>query len=192
MLPDKNIQQFEPFNDYWLLLDTPALLKRKVELEKLEFDLPFFGNKIQGGVPHIYLAAFSQRENDEQAMVDALDKVALGFMPFKIHLKNYAQMNENEIYIDLKEKFPVELLLEKIKQTALPFLIDAKFNPLPRISIARKLQQWQFEKGWQQFKDRHFSATFISSAMTLLKRMEGFKNWQILKIMKFQNQFVLD
>ncbi len=40
----------------------------------------------------------------------------------------------------------------------------------PYITIARKLQPWQYEKGWLEYSNRNFTGRFIADGMLLLKR----------------------
>lgn len=178
-------------NDYRLILDMPASLKRKIATIKQQFDLDYKGMVVAGGNPFIYLATFSQYEAHEFKMVSALDKIALGFMPFKMHLKNYAQLNGEEIYISVKDVEVVALLMEQLKEMQ-HTMLNPRLNELPRISIAQRLQPWQFENSWSKYRYEHLSATFIVDKMLLLKRMEGFRSWQILKHMYFQNQYVVE
>lgn len=180
---------YDPLNDYRLILDLPANIKKKVAEVKTVFDQEHKGIVIAGGQPLVYLAAFLQNESFEQEMTDALYRIALGFMPFKAHLKNYDQTDHSEIFISFEDVKPVEFLIQRLKN-ADPVFKDAKFNELPRISIARGLQPFLFNKSWKVFEHRRFSATFIVEGMLLLKRMEGFSSWQVLKRLEFENMVV--
>ncbi|GAB3415223.1 hypothetical protein [Niabella aquatica] len=180
---------YDPLNDYRLILDLPAGIKEKVTAAKTAFDLEYKGMTIAGGQPFVYLAAFSQNESLEQEMSDTLYRIALGFMPFKAHLRNFDQTGHNEIFMPFEDVKPVELLIQRLKSAG-PVFKNAKFNELPRISIARGLQPFQFNKSWAAFEHRRFSATFIVEGMLLLKRMEGFSSWQILRRLEFENMVV--
>lgn len=176
-------------NDYRLILDTPRMLKKKIAAVKIIFDLEYKGTVIAGSDPFIYLSAFSLNESEELAVADNLEKIALGFMPFKIHLKDFNAINNQEIFINLQELRSITHLINKIK--ALEFnLQNAKFNALPRISIAQNLQPWQYEKSWRIYQRQRFSATFLATEMLLLKRMEGYISWQILRSMNFENLLI--
>lgn len=180
---------YDPLNEYRLILDLPADVKKKVAEVKTAFDQEHKGIVIAGGQPFVYLAAFSQNESFEQEITDALYKIALGFMPFKAHLKNFGQTDHNEIFMPFEDVKPVRLLIQQLK-SAEPVFKNAKFNELPRVSIARGLQPFLFNKSWKVFEHRRFSATFIAEGMLLLKRMEGFSSWQILKRLGFENMLV--
>lgn len=180
----------DPMNDYRLILDTPAAMKRKIATVKTDFDRDYRGNVIAGGNPFVYLASFSQLESRESGMADALDKIAMGLMPFRLRLKDFGCMDDQEIFIDVADK---ELVLYIVQQLgkATDYMQQARFNENPRITIGQRLQPWQFEKSWMKHKSAHFSAVFLADQMLLLKRMEGFRSWQVLRHMAFQNQLVV-
>ncbi|MFV0605794.1 MAG: hypothetical protein ACK5NK_08145 [Niabella sp.] len=178
-----------PLNDYRLIIDTPLVVHKKIANIKTSFDSDYKGLVIAGGNPFIYLASFSQYENAEYKMVDALNRIAMGFMPFKIHLKNFDHIENSEIYIKLNEEETVNYLIKQIKAVSSD-MKEIRLNELPRISIAQRLQPWQFEKSWPDFAHKNLTATFLADQMLLLKRMEGFRSWQVLKHMAFQNQYI--
>ncbi len=179
----------DPLNDYRLILDTPQPVKKKVAAVKIAFDQDYRGMVIAGGNPFIYLATFSQHESGEQAVVDALDRIAMGYMPFRMHLRGFGTLDDNEIYLKVVEQEPVSELVEQLK-TLEKTMLSPRFNDLPRISIAQRLQPWQFQKSWPKYAHKQVSAGFLADSMLLLKRMEGFRSWQILKYLAFQNQIV--
>ena len=57
----------------------------------------------------------------------------------------------------------------------------------PHLTIARRLQPWQYEKGWLEYSHRHFTGRFIADAMLLLKRQVGEGRYQIAGRFEFQN-----
>jgi len=179
----------DPLNDYRLIIDTPPAVHKKIALLKTAFDLGFKGLVIAGGNPFIYLATFSQHESKELLMLDALHRVAMGFMPFKIHLKNFGRIDNQEIFVKVGEQETIEYLVSQIK-AAEGLMVDARFNDLPRITLAQRLQPWQFDKSWPEYSHKQLAATFLAGQMLLLKRMEGFRSWQVLKHMAFQNQYI--
>lgn len=180
------ITTYNPLNDYRLILDPAPVVKKKIAEVKTLFDEQYKGMTIAGGQAFIYLAEFNQREAEEQAVIDQINRVALGFMPFKLHLRNFGQLEEREIYISIEDPMPVQLLSDQVEH-AISSVQGVRINKVPRITIARGLQAVQFLKSWKEYEKKSFSATFIASEMLLLKRMEGFSSWQILKRMAFQN-----
>ena len=180
---------YDRLNDYRLILDLPPDVRKKVSEIKTAFDLEHRGVVIAGGQPLVYLAAFSQNESAEQQMTDVLYRIALGFMPFKAHLKNFNHIGNNEIFLPFEDEKPVELLIQQLKSADAVFK-NARYNERPGVSIARGLQPFQFDKSWKAFEHRRFSATFIVEGMLLLKRMEGFSSWQVLRRLEFENMVV--
>jgi hypothetical protein len=180
----------DPLNDYRLIIDTPQAVHKKIAFFKTAFDHEYKGLMIAEGNPFIYLAVFSQHESKELQTSDAMNRIAMGFMPFKIHLKGFGHIENNEIFINVSVQETVLLLVNQLK-TMEKYMLDARFNNHPRITIAQRLLPLQFDKNWMEFSRKHFSATFLADQMLLLKRMEGFRNWQVLKRLPFQNQFVV-
>lgn len=178
-----------PLHDYRLILDTPASLKQRISAAKMDFDKDYRGLVIAGGSPFIYLATFSQYEQEEETMTDAIYKKALGMMPFKAHVKDFDRLGESEIFIALKSQQAITTIIEGLKTIEDRFL-NVRFNELPRITLAQHLLPWQFIKSWPKFSTRRLSATFIIDKMLLLRRMQGFRSWQVIKHVNLQNQLV--
>ena len=53
----------------------------------------------------------------------------------------------------------------------------------PHISIARKLQPWQYEKSWMEYEHKHFHGRFIADHALLLRRKAGETYRQVEKLM---------
>lgn len=183
------LHSHDPLNDYRLIIDTPAAVHKKIAAIKTSFDSNFKGVVIAGGNPFIYLAGCSQFESAEQQMSDALNRVAMGFMPFKVHLKNFGRIENQEICINVEEHETVGYLVEQIRSVK-ELMHQVRFNELARITIGQRLQPWQFDKAWKDYAHKNIAATFLADQMLLLKRMEGFRSWQVLRHMAFQNQYI--
>jgi len=57
----------------------------------------------------------------------------------------------------------------------------------PHLTIARKLQPWQYEKGWLEYSNKNFTGRFIADGMLLLKRTLDEKKYQVVQRFEFQN-----
>lgn len=183
--------KYDALNYYQLILDLPAAVKTRFAALKTAFDLDYKGLAVAGSQPFIYLAIFSQYESMELQTVYDLERIALGFMPFKIHLKNFGHANQNEIFVGVEDTRPIDLLVQELNGVS-SYFMNEKFNRTPRVTIARKLNLFQFNKSWERYAHEHFSATFVVNNMLVLKRMEGYKSWQVLKCMEFQNLLIPD
>ncbi|MFT4095334.1 MAG: hypothetical protein QM640_17030 [Niabella sp.] len=178
-----------PLNDYRLILDLPPAVKKKITAVKAILDDDYRAAMLTGNHSFIYLATFIQTEMNEYKMAEVLNKIALGFMPFKVHLNGFDHIEKEEIFIKIKEANAIQKLINEIK-IAGEYLQAARYNEIPRISVVQRLQPLQFEKSWKLVSQKHFSATFVAGKMLLLKRMVGFKSWQILRRMSFENLLV--
>lgn len=179
----------EPVNEYRIIIDPPDAVKQKIIALQEIIETKNGGTVSKLQSPFIFLATFQQTEEAELPVTDALYRIALGFMPFKVHLKNFNNLDGNEVYIALDDQQPLELLNKQLK-TAKKLMQQERFNALPRVSLARNLPPILFEQSWLLVEGKTFSATFVANAMLLLKKMPGFRSWQVLKHLEFQNQFI--
>ncbi len=180
------ILPYDTTSDYRLIIDLPLEVKKRLVAIKNDLDLTQPGIPIAGGQSLIYLAGFSQKASRESETVDALSRIAMGYMPFKVHLRHFGQSGMNEIFVVVEDRKPFEILLAQLQKIN-RFFPDAVFNMLPRVTLAKNLQPFQLMRNWKRYEKEHFSATFVVNHMVLLKRMEGFSSWQILKRMVFEN-----
>lgn len=185
------LHSHDPVNDYRLIIDTPRAIHKKIAVIKTQFDEEYRGLVVAGGNPFIYLATFSQEESKEQETVDAIHRIAIGFIPFRFRLKNFGHIEKNEIYVNVEEPGTINFLVDQLI-TIQDYMQNARFNENPRITIAQRLQAWQFDKSWPVYAHKQFSATLLADQILLLKRMEGFRSWQILKHLALQNQFITE
>lgn len=61
----------------------------------------------------------------------------------------------------------------------------------PHFTIARKLQPWQYEKGWLEYEHKNFTASFIAREMVLLKREMGTMKYRKVAAFQFAEQPVV-
>jgi hypothetical protein len=59
------------------------------------------------------------------------------------------------------------------------------------ITIARQLLPWQYEKGWLEYSNKHFTGKFIANNMLLLKKPEGMNSYQPVQSFEFLNMPVV-
>jgi len=144
------------------------------------------------GKPHITLVKFQQYEMMQPRIVQHLHGIALGLPPIKVELKNYGSFPSHTIYINIVSKVPVTETVKAIRSAQKLMKIDKERKPHfitePHLSIARKLQPWQYEKGWQEYEHKHFHGRFIADYMLLLKRRAGEKAYRIVERFEFRNQ----
>ena len=116
----------------------------------------------------------------------------MGYHPVKIELKDYGSFPSHTIYINITTKMPIQNLVKEIRsQTQRLMKLDDDHKPHfilePHLTIARKLEPWQFEKSWLEYSQKHFTGRFIADAMLLLKRPVGEVKYQVVQRFEFQN-----
>ena len=189
----KNVLQLPGYRvcEYMLVLDPAEELPERINKVREEFQQNYKMNPVMGR-PNIMLASFSQYAMLEERLINRLNMVAMGHYPFKVELKDYGSFPSHTIFINVVSKSPVQDLVKSIRTNtqALMKLHDDKkpyFAAEPTMNIAKKLQPWQYEKGWLEYSHKHFTGRFIAKEMLLLKRFEGDKNWQVARHFEFQN-----
>lgn len=178
--------------EYLLVLNPHEELRNRIKKLKQEFYDVYKASSAIGGKPHITLANFLQYGLMEERLVNRLNMIAMGFHPVKVELRDYGSFPSHTIYINVVSKLPIQSLVKTIRTEAqrLMKLNDENkphFMLEPTIAIARKLQPWQYEKGWLEYSHKHFTGRFIADGMLLLKRPLGDLSYQIVRRFEFQN-----
>ena len=178
--------------EYLLVLNPHEALKDKIMQVKQYFFDTYKNPSAVYGKPHITIANFVQYALMEERLVNRLQAVAMAFPPIKIELKDYGSFPSHTIYINITSKVPVQTLVKNIRaetQRLMKLNDDNKphFIMEPHLTIARKLQPWQYEKGWLEFSNLHFTGRFIADAMLLLRRPLDDMKYQIVQRFEFKN-----
>jgi 2'-5' RNA ligase len=175
-----------------LVLNPHEELRNKIKLVKKEFYDEYKAASALGGKPHVALVSFVQYELMEERMVNRLKTIAMGYPPFKVELKDFGSFPSHTIYINVTSKMPIQNLVKELRsesQRLMKLNDDHKphFIMEPHLNIARRLQPWQYEKGWLEYSVKSFTGRFIADSMLLLKRPVGEKQYQVLQRFEFQN-----
>ncbi len=183
--------------EYLLVLNPHEELRNKITKVKQEFFDKYKANTALSGKPHITLVNFLQYQLMEERLVNRLHAVAMGQPPVKIELKDYGSFPSHTIYINITSKVPIQTLVKEIRaetQRLMKLNDDNKphFIMEPHLTIARRLQPWQYEQGWLEYSHRHFTGRFIADSMLLLKRPLGESDsyrmkYQIVQRFDFEN-----
>ena len=178
--------------EYLLVLNPHEALRDKIMQVKQYFYGHYKNPSAIYGKPHVTLVNFVQYDMMEERLVNSLDAMAMGCPPIKVEMKDYGSFPSHTIYINITSKVPVQNLIKNIRantQRLMKLNNDNKphFIMEPHLTIARKLQPWQYEKGWLEFSHKHFTGRFIADGMLLLKRPVGELKYQIVKRFEFQN-----
>jgi 2'-5' RNA ligase len=178
--------------EYLVILNPHEELRNKIMKVKQDFYDSYKSSAALYGKPHITLVNFVQYEMAEERIINRLKNIGMGFHPVKIELKDYGSFPSHTIYINVTSKLPVQGLVKTIRTEAQQLMkLNNDHKPHfilePHLTIARKLQPWQFEKGWLEYSHKSFTGRFIADAMLLLKRPVGEMKYQIAGRFEFQN-----
>jgi 2'-5' RNA ligase len=178
--------------EYLLVLSPHEELWNRIMKVKEEFSTEYKSDYARWGKPHITLVNFLQYEMMEERIINRLRTVAMGYPPFKAELKDFGSFPSHTIYINVTSKLPIQNLVKEIRtdgQRLMKLNDDNKphFIMEPHLTIARKLKPWQYEKGWLEYSNKHFTGRFIADGMTLLKRPEGEMKYHVAQRFEFQN-----
>jgi 2'-5' RNA ligase len=182
--------------EYLLVLNPHEELRNRIIQVKKEFYEAYKAstvpNAFGSGKPHVTLVNFLQYEMMEERLVNRLKTIAMGYYPIKVELKDYGSFPSHTIYINVTSKMPIQNLVKEIRAQAqrLMKLSDENkphFLMEPHLTIARKLLPWQYEKGWLEYSNKHFTGKFIADGMLLLKRPLDEMKYQIVEKFQFQN-----
>ena len=121
-----------------------------------------------------------------------LKVIAMGHHPIKVELKDFGSFPSHTIYINVTSKVPIQNLVKGIRSEAQRLMkLNEDHKPHfilePHVTIARKLQPWQYEKGWLEYSTKHFTGRFIADGMLLLKRSPEENKYQIVQRFEFMN-----
>jgi 2'-5' RNA ligase len=178
--------------EYLLVINPHEELRNRIMQVKKEFYGTYKAPTAIGGKPHVTLVNFLQYEMMEERLINRLKMIAMAYYPIKVELKDYGSFPSHTIYINVTSKMPIQNLAKEIRSQAQRLMKlndDNKphFIMDPHITIARKLKPWQYEKGWLEYSNKHFTGRFIADGMLLLKRPLEEKSYQIVEKFQFQN-----
>jgi len=179
-------------NEYKIIL-TPheELAKRIMKIQsdfiekyKVEFKSVY--------LPQLILVMFKQIQSYEERIINRLRIVGMGFPPIKIELKDFGSFPSHTIFINVVSKVETTALVRKIREDSQRLMkLDAENKPHfmegAHLTIARKLKPWQYEQGWNEYSNHHFTGKFIASKMILLRKKQDEYRFSPIESFEFQN-----
>ena len=110
-------------------------------------------------------------------VINRLKMVGMAFPPIQIELKDFGGFPSHTIFINVASKVGITELVRKIREDSQRLMkLDSENKPHfitdGHLTIARKLKPWQYEQGWQEYSQRHFSGKFIANKKLLLTKRE--------------------
>lgn len=162
------------YNEYLLVLSPHQDLYDKIMQLKKDFSEQYKASFALYSKPYITLANFVQFEMIEERLIHRLKKIASGYSPPKIDLKDFGSFPSHSLFINVASKQQIQNLIKVLRPLQQLMTLNKENKPHfmndPHLTVARKLLPWQYEKGWLEYSHRYFSGSFIADEMLLLKR----------------------
>jgi len=182
-------------NEYLLVLNPHEELRNKIHTVQKHFSEEYKTSMSLIGKPNIPLVKFTQYEMMEERILNKLKLIAMAFHPIKVELSDYGSFPTHTIFINVPTKVPIQDLVKQVRSEAQKLMkLNDEFKPHfftdIHIPIARKLQPWQYEKGWKDYSHKHFTGRFVADGMLLLKREKGTYAYQIVQRLEFENLLI--
>jgi len=172
-----NLQKPEdqPLFEYLLLLSPTSVISEEINGFKALFNENYGCSNATKSKPHLTLIHFLQVESAEFRIINCLDKFAKFVQPIPIELNGFGKFASHTIFVkpvspdaivqlvkDMRTKFQ-QLLKHTVK-------IKPDFITTPHITISRSMTETQFEDAWAVWEKETYSASFVATEMTLLRR----------------------
>lgn len=173
-------------DQYFIAIIPPSPVFEEAQQLKVYFRDKYKSKASLNSPPHVTLhMPFRWKEKKEEELLDSLAVFAGRQNGFDLHLRNFSCFSPKVIFIDIEtnpELNSLHLQLHRYcKEHLNLYNATYKEQPFyPHITLAfRDLKKPNFEKAWEEFKDKEFSADFCVEKITLLKHTG--KLWQALR-----------
>ncbi len=107
-------------------------------------------------------------------------------------MDDFGSLPSHTIYLKVQATNQIMDLIKELKQVQEYIKPNAQTKPHfitdHIISIAHKLLPWQYEKGWLEYSNTHFNASFMVNELILLKRNEDSKGYRVFERFPLLNQ----
>lgn len=174
--------------EYTLAIEPPAALVEKIKAVKKQFAEKYDCPSALKSRSQIVLIRFQQYEMLEQKILHRLQVQAAAQHSFIVELTDFESLPTHSIFIHIRTKTQITELVKSFRPMQQLLKIDKDRKPHfitdPYINIAVKLLPWQYEKGWLELSNTHFSGRFVAEQLVLLRRRAGEGKYETLK--KFQ------
>lgn len=174
-------------NLYFIAIIPFKELRQKVTELKRDIATRFHSMKALKVVPHITLKApFKLQILNHEALLKWFDGVKLPTQPFMVSLYGFGAFKNAHspvIFVNPVANIPLILLQREIVNSfkviapALTHLVDKNFKPHMTIAY-RDLTPANFEKAWEEYRNKKFEGQFEINAVHLLQHNGS--QWNII------------
>jgi 2'-5' RNA ligase len=177
--------------EYLLVIEPHEALRNEISQVKKYFAETYDCPAAAIGKPGITLARFQQFEMIEQRIIHRLQLIATAHNSFMVELHDFGSFPTHSIFINVTTKTQIVELVKTLRPMQHLLKIDKERKPHfitePYITIARKLLPWQYEKGWLELSNTHFTGKFIAKHLLLLRKRDGEKRFEMIRRFELLN-----
>ena len=176
---------------YFIAIVLPEELDSKILTYK-EWMLEHYGCRVGLKSPaHITLVPpFWMQPQQEGWLLQNMDSISAGLMPFTIKTEGFAAFKPRTIFIQPALSPELQYTKKKLDdwlKEAPSFGAKADNRPFhPHITIAtRDLNKWAFADAWPHFQNRKFESEWTATGISILRHNK--KNWDVIYTSQFKN-----
>lgn len=173
-------------SQYFIAIIPPSPVYEQALELKVYFRDAYKSKASLNSPPHVTLhMPFRWKERKEPELIEKLSVFAARQHGFHLHLKNFSCFSPKVIFIDVETNPELNALQQRLhrycKEHVNLYNASYKEQPFyPHITLAfRDLKKPNFEKAWEEFKDKEFQADFRVDSIALLKHTG--KLWQAFR-----------
>lgn len=170
--------------EYLLVLEPHEALKQTIQSVKQHFADKYDCPTAAYSKPHITLLKCMQFSMTETRWIPKLQRIIEGTTTFMVELENFGNFPTHTIYIQVKTKNQIVELVKSLKEIQSLVKLDKEHKPHfitePHFTIARKLQHWQFEQGWNEYSNSAFSGRFMADHVLLMRKRLEEKKYEVI------------
>lgn len=172
-------------SEYLLVLEPNEALQQKILQLKQHFADTYDCPTAVYSKPHITLLRCLQYTMAESRWLPRLERIINGTDPFLVELSDFGSFPTHTIFIQVKTKNPIIELVRSLRPLQPMIKTDKAHKPHfimdPRVTIARKLLPWQYEKGWLEYSNSEFSGRFMADHVLLMRKQMDEKKYEVIK-----------
>ena len=174
---------------YFAAIVPPAFVREEVKSLKLEFRerfAAFHALKLPAHltvIPPLWL-----EKEQEKVFLDTLEAITSNLNTFPVQLRGFGHFGQRAVFIKVQNPEPVKAFYQKLNfRLKERFSLNGSEKFHPHLTLAtRDLTRENFDKAWEVYRERNYTASFQTSALTVFKH-EG-KIWEIIREFPFRQQ----
>ncbi len=181
-----------PTAEYLLVVEPHEALRDEIMQLKKYFATTYDCPAAATGPPNITLLRFQQYTMGELRILHRLQVMAAAQPSFVLELHDFGSLPTHSIYLNITTKTQLVELVRALRPMQMLLRMDPEHKPHfitePHIILARKLLPWQYEKGWLEMSNTHFSGRFVVNHLVLLRKKEGESRYELVRKFGLMNE----